>query len=50
MEKKIELVQILRKKVNDAIKELGYIKNNLAASIKSDKSHFVAVVVPGYPK
>ena len=34
------------KKVNDAIKELGYIKNNLAASIKSDKSHFVAVVVP----
>lgn len=34
------------KRVNDAIKELGYIKNNLAASIKSYQSHFIAVVVP----
>lgn len=34
------------KKVNEAVNALGYIKNNLAASIKTDKSHFVAAVVP----
>ena len=35
-----------RKAVNDAIEELGYVRNNLAASIKTGKSHFIVAVVP----
>lgn len=35
-----------RKAVNDAIEELGYVRNNLAASIKTGKSHFIVTVVP----
>lgn len=35
-----------REKVLRAINELGYVRNNLAASIKTGSTHFIVVVVP----
>ena len=35
-----------RKAINKAIEELGYVRNNFAASIKTGETRFIAVVVP----
>lgn len=37
---------VTRKKVRRAIEELGYVRNNLAASIKTGASKFIVTVVP----
>lgn len=35
-----------RKKVWNAIEALGYVKNNIAASMKTGETHFIVIVVP----
>lgn len=35
-----------REKVFEAIKVLGYVRNNLAASMKTGETHFIVIVVP----
>lgn len=38
--------QETRKNVFEAIEALGYVRNNLAASMKTGATHFIAIVVP----